>query len=136
MNPAGNIATPNLLIPVSLGELMDRISILEIKEQRMKDPVRHANVARELALLTGVLEQIGGCPSNPAMMGLREVNNALWELENRVRQLEREGGFGPDFVAVAREIHRLNDVRHELKRGVSLAGGSLLIEEKDYFTDL
>jgi len=134
MNSSDTQTRQTVLIPVSLGELVDRISILEIKQQHMSDPGRLANVERELALLNRVLQQHGRSVSDPQMAPLREVNNALWELENRVRQLERDGVFGRQYVAIAREIHRSNDIRHELKRSISLGGDSLLVEEKEYST--
>ena len=132
MNSSDAQTRQTVLIPVSLGELMDRISILEIKQQQMSDPGRLANVTRELALLNGVLQQHGRSASDPRMAPLREVNKLLWELENRVRHLERDGVFGRQYVAIAREIHRSNDIRHELKRSISLDGDSLLVEEKEY----
>lgn len=121
-----------LLIPVSLGELIDRISILEIKRQRVTDPRRRANVQRELALLMRALEQSGHAIDDAQMQPLRQVNAVLWELENRIRRLEQEGVLGEEYIAVARDIHLNNDVRHELKRSISLASASLLVEEKEY----
>lgn len=121
-----------LLIPVSLGELLDRITILELKQQRVRDPERRLNITREFAELTRILELQGFSLENSALSPLRDVNSALWDLENRIRLLDSEGIHNEDFTHVAREIHRLNDIRHALKREINMACGSSVVEEKEY----
>ena len=125
-------SSPNLLIPVSMGELMDRISILELKHRRMTEPTRRANVERELGLLTRVLEQSGRSRRDPALDPLRQINASLWDLENRIRILERDGTRRDTYIEAARDIHRLNDTRHAIKRNISVATGSAVVEEKEY----
>ena len=126
----------SLLIPISLGELLDRVSILELKQQRVSDSERLRNVTREFALLTGILEKNGYALSDPALQPLRAVNSQLWDLENRIRLLDRKGNHEGEFIQVAREIHRLNDIRHELKHRINLACGSSVVEEKEYSPEL
>lgn len=132
MQQSNALPENSLLIPISLGELLDRVSILELKQQRVSDPERRRNVIRELVLLTGILEKKGFALSDPALQPLRAVNSQLWDLENRIRLLDRNGDHGEEFIQVAREIHRLNDIRHELKRNINLACGSWVVEEKEY----
>ncbi len=132
MNSADANAPIMLSIPVSLGELADRISILEIKSRRVTDPSRRDNVLRELALLNRALAQSGCRLAESELDGLRRVNGRLWQLEDRIRRLDREGVAGDEYLEVAREIHRRNDIRHGLKRTISLNAGSLLVEEKEY----
>jgi hypothetical protein len=122
----------SVLIPISLGELLDRVSILELKQQRISDSERRLNVTREFTLLTRILQMNGFVLSDAALQPLREVNTQLWDLENRIRLLDREGNHDGEFIQVAREIHRLNDIRHELKHGINLACGSSVVEEKEY----
>lgn len=117
-----------LLAPCSIGDLLDRITILRIKVQRSAAAQRE-NVQREL-------DQLSACwPTLKAydeaeMAELAAVNLQLWEVEDRLRAAEAAGGFGPDFVADARSVYRLNDLRAGLKRRVNLRLGSALIEEK------
>ena len=136
MQQSNALPENSLLIPISLGELLDRISILELKQQRVSDPERRRNVLRELALLTGILEKKGFVISDPALQPLRAVNSQLWDLENRIRSLDRKGDHGEKFIQVAREIHHLNDLRHELKHSINLACGSWVVEEKEYSPEI
>lgn len=117
---------------MSLGELIDRISILELKHVRMTDGERHAHVRHELELLTEVLERQGLSLSDPNWDALRQVNAQLWDMENRIRDLDRRGCWNQEFIEVARAIHHLNDNRHELKREISLSLAAGLVEEKHY----
>ena len=122
-------------VPVSVGELFDKISILQIKQQRMKDAAQVANVRRELALLE---ETAGKLPVRDAaaLASLREqlfaVNAGLWDLENTVRALSRAGEHGAAFVAAARSIYDGNDRRAAIKRDINRLLGSTLVEEKDH----
>lgn len=120
-------------VPVSWGELIDKITILEIKSVRIDDPVKQANVARELSLLADRLATI---PMPPAVDGLtaelKAVNLALWEIEDEIRDCERAGDFGPRFVELARSVYRTNDRRAALKKDINAALGSAIVEEKSY----
>jgi hypothetical protein len=121
------------LVPVSWGELFDKITILEIKTERLPTAPARANAVRELALLRQVAN--GAAPS-PALDGavrqLSRVNRQLWEVEDAIRLCERDGNFGLGFVALARSVYQQNDERAALKRRISLLLSSALVEEKSY----
>jgi hypothetical protein len=120
-----------LRVPVSLGELIDKITILEIKAQRLEGPAV-ANVRRELELLNAVLADADLSPDPALVEQLREVNRSLWTIEDEIREQERRGDFGPAFIALARAVYRTNDHRAALKRSLNERHGSALIEEKSY----
>ncbi len=116
------------LIPVSWGELADKISILEIKRERLRAPDAVANVMRELAALMRVLEPVGpGIATERA--ALAAVNTRLWEIEDAIREKEAAQDFGPDFVALARAVYRENDERGRVKAAINRRLGSALVEE-------
>ena len=121
-------------VPVSFGELIDKITILEIKEQRITDHGKLANVRHELALLVAARD--AGIPPSGELdrlcAGLAHVNEALWDTEDRIRDCERAGDFGPRFVELARSVYRSNDQRAAFKRQINELLGSCLIEEKSY----
>ena len=125
-----------LLIPASVGELIDKITILEIKQQRIADPVKQHNVARELeALLQVVQQQELGYPSSAlAELGaaLSAVNQQLWQIEDDIRDCERQADFGPRFIELARSVYQRNDERAAIKRRINEQCGSDLVEEKSY----
>jgi len=124
----------SLLAPVSAGELLDKITILEIKSERIVDPVKSANVGRELDALMEIAEREGlvGVDMNAPLNELRAVNEALWDVEDALRDHERRGEFGLRFVELARSVYRHNDRRAEIKRLINVQVGSMLIEEKSY----
>ncbi len=123
-------------IEVSCGELCDKITILEIKSERIADPAKRANVARELDGLMRVWASLdlGAVADEVAATrrALREVNEKLWVIEDDIRQLERERRFDADFIALARAVYQVNDERARLKRRVDELLGSRLVEEKSY----
>jgi hypothetical protein len=128
-------------VEVSAGELLDKISILEIKSDRIKDPVKLANVETELSVLEDVVRQKLGLSEQVRVIcqKLRSVNEALWEIEDRIRQCEMKNNFGPEFVKLARSVYQQNDLRAELKKQLNKLLGSRLVEEKsyaEYSTDL
>jgi hypothetical protein len=121
-------------VEVSPGELVDRITILEIKEGRLEDPDKRAAVRAQLAALRrayseAVAERAG---LSDLVAGLRAVNEALWEAEDGLRVCERAGDFGPRFVALARSVYLRNDERSALKQRVNDLLGSDLGEPKAY----
>lgn len=121
-------------VPVSLGELADKVSILEIKAARIVDPARRANVARELDALRQAWAD-AALPELEALDGWAElvkVNTALWEIEDEIRAHELRQDFGPRFVELARAVYVTNDRRAAIKRAINLALGSALVEEKSY----
>lgn len=129
-------ASASLLIPAAVGELVDKLTILEIKAERIPDPKKLANVNRELGLLNRFKEShdISG-PRLDALAGeLKAVNAILWDTEEDIRQCERRGDFGPAFVELARRVYVTNDKRAALKRDINALFGSAIVEEK-YFTE-
>lgn len=126
--------TPELLVPVSIGELIDKITILEIKAARIADPQKVVNVRHELALLEGIrAERIASSAELDALTGeLKDVNTQLWDIEDHIRDFEREQSFGQPFVDLARSVYRSNDRRAAVKRRINELFGSSIVEEKSY----
>jgi hypothetical protein len=114
-----------------MGELLDKISILEIKAERLRAPESIANTERELALLRGVAGTIppGAAPLRAALLA---VNTRLWRIEDQIRAKEAAGDFGPGFVALARSVYRENDERSRIKQALNRILKSALVEEKQY----
>jgi hypothetical protein len=119
-------------VPTSWGELIDKITILEIKVERLSTEQARANAAKELALLREVAKPALAADVQALMARLKSVNQALWEIEDRIRDHERSGTFDDAFIALARSVYKRNDERGEVKRALNLALGSELIEEKSY----
>jgi Family of unknown function (DUF6165) len=123
-----------LLVPISVGELFDKIAILELKERAIADPAARANVRRELAALEAVRQrEVALSPELIALRSeLQEVNRRLWQVEDEIRAHERRGQFDAGFVALARSVYRENDRRALLKRQINELSGSEIVEEKSY----
>jgi hypothetical protein len=123
-----------ILAPISAGELIDKITILRVKAERIGDPAKEANVVRELRLLEGLAAEV--LPRTPALADLTAeltvVNAALWDIEDGKRDCERRQDFGPEFVRLARAVYIENDRRAAIKRAINEATGSDLVEEKSY----
>lgn len=121
-------------VPLSPGELLDKLTILRIKAERIASPDQRANVRRELALLEEVWrDEVPGAPElREEEAALARVNAALWDVEDALREREAAQRFDAEFVALARSVYRHNDERAEIKRRVNLKLGSPLIEEKSY----
>ncbi len=122
------------LIPVSAGELVDKITILEIKSERMTDPQKLRNVRLELETLRQAWQ---GSPLAEAEVGaqqqkLKTINEQLWEIEDRIRVKESTGSFDGEFIELARSVYLNNDERARVKREINELLGSKLIEEKSY----
>ena len=118
------------VIPVSWGELLDRISILHIKVERLRDPDGRANAGRELALLRPLAAGAQGVAELSA--ALLAVNTRLWRIEDLIREKEAARDFGPEFVALARAVYRENDERGRIKQAINRVLRSALVEEKQY----
>jgi len=120
-------------IPVSVGELFDKITILRIKAARLSDPGQVANVRRELAELEAVAAGVPGSAELDALVArLQAINDALWDVEDGKRAHEREGRFDADFIELARRVYKENDQRAALKREINRVTGSTLVEEKSH----
>ena len=126
--------TKGIEIPVAIGELIDKISILEIKIDRFADVIKTRNARTELDLLVGCRDRsIAPSETLSALSSrLKEVNGRIWDLEDAIRDCERRSDFGVAFVTVARRIYHANDERAAIKREINLVAGSNLIEEKSY----
>ena len=120
-----------ILIPVSVGELVDKITILQIKANRFSGEAL-VNVQRELALLESVLESCGMELPTKLVEALSEINQRLWTIEDAIREREASNCFDARFIELARSVYRCNDQRAALKRQINTATGSQLIEEKGY----
>jgi hypothetical protein len=128
----GGSAPPR--VPVSAGELLDKISILEIKMERLTDEAQRRNVAHELELLQGVRQESFAVDADVEThaAGLKQVNLQLWDVEDEIRLCEKAGDFGQRFVELARSVYRLNDQRSMLKRQINEMLHSPIVEEKSY----
>jgi hypothetical protein len=126
--------TPNARIPVSWGELIDKITILEIKAERLGTSAAVANALRELALLTEATETIAKPPAELADLkaALRNVNRRLWDIEDAIRQKEAMQSFDAGFIDLARAVYRNNDERTRIKRAINDLLRSDIVEEKQY----
>ena len=123
-----------LAVPVSYGELLDKISILEIKAERIADAAKRANVRDELDLLnaTWIAHPAAAIDIAPERAALKAVNAALWDIEDRIRLQEKAQDFGAEFIRLARAVYFRNDERAAIKRAINLKLGSRLVEEKSY----
>ncbi len=124
----------NIKVPVSPGEVLDKITILEIKSERMTDPEKVANVGVELALLKETWnETIRDTEDIQKLHAqLKKINGALWEIEDDIRDKERAKEFDKRFIELARAVYVTNDRRSEIKKQLNLHLGSEIIEEKSY----
>lgn len=118
-------------VPISWGELVDKITILEIKAERIDDPKKLANVTRELWLLNRKLSPVAQQVLR-LKLRLKDVNTKLWDIEDEIRDCEREQNFGPRFIELARAVYVTNDQRADVKREINFALSSELVEEKSY----
>jgi peptide methionine sulfoxide reductase MsrA len=118
-----------ITVPVSVGEVLDKISILQIKSERITNPDKLSNVVRELTYLA---EAVKYRRYSELETELKQVNEALWDVEDKLRIAEKRQDFGDNFIALARSVYVLNDQRAEIKRQINLIAGSELVEEKSY----
>lgn len=123
-----------LLVPISPGELIDKITILEIKSARIADEQKLHNVRTELSLLTDTWKAspYASTDISEEWAGLREVNARLWDIEDDIRDKERDGAFDERFIELARAVYVTNDERAAIKRRINARLGSTLVEEKSY----
>lgn len=122
------------LVPTSVGELLDKISILKIKQEKITDVQKLANINRELT----ELESIWISTQNPTIdleelsEQLKTVNSALWDIEDKIREKESTDSFDQEFIELARSVYKQNDLRAALKKEINLRSGSAFVEEKSY----
>lgn len=122
--------------PISLGELVDKITILEIKQVKISDPDKLHNVKHERDVLSQKLDQLlsddDRLKLEPLKKALKEINESLWVIEDDIRDCERDKAFGQLFIDLARSVYITNDRRAAVKKDINLAFGSELVEEKSY----
>ena len=127
----GRLKTP--LTPISWGELIDKITILEIKSVEIVKELARTNVLKELLLLQGIADKHGVCGDIADLeRDLKAVNSALWRIEDAIREKERRGEFDAEFIELARSVYKRNDERALIKRQINNIFDSELVEEKSY----
>ncbi len=119
------------MAPISVGELLDKISILEIKESFARDPIKLKNIRTELEELRKLYIE-SSSEIEELYQQLKTVNNDLWHIEDYKRSCERDKNFGDGFVNAARSVYIKNDLRAAIKKKINLATNSHIIEEKIY----
>lgn len=128
------MASDTILTPVSPGEVLDKITILEIKAERITDPEKLKNVRYELSILAEV--KASHIPQSDELdehFGkLKKTNQALWDIEDDIRICEKNNDFGESFVSLARSVYMTNDVRAAIKKDINQLLGSHIVEEKSY----
>ncbi len=122
--------------PISLGELIDKITILEIKAVHIGDEAKLKNVTHELNVLNNKIDELldaaGKTKLEPLKKSLKDINQELWIIEDDIRDCERDKDFSDKFIQLARAVYFTNDKRAAVKKDINLAFGSELIEEKSY----
>lgn len=122
------------MIPVSWGELIDKITILEIKSERLTDTMALSNVRNELALLNRIFSEPGDAAARLGELKtqLRKINETLWVIEDSIREKEKSKSFDGEFIELARSVYVNNDERARVKKEINKSLGSDLVEEKSY----
>ena len=123
-----------LQVPVSVGEVLDKITILQIKLAHISDANKRVNIQNELDALLPLVAADGFATDEMQglMAELKSVNEALWDIEDDIREKEAAKNFDTEFIKLARAVYVTNDKRAEIKKQINLATGSALIEEKSY----
>ena len=123
-----------ILVPVSFGELLDKIAILQIKSERMSDAAKLANVRNELSALDATWAAHPASQQDIAGLRaeLKAVNERLWVIEDDIRLKEKAQAFDEEFIELARSVYFQNDIRARVKKDINLALGSAYVEEKSY----
>jgi hypothetical protein len=130
----GMAMAPRIEVPISVGELVDKVTILEIKSEQIPDAGKQANIRREFDALERVLKPL--LTATPVLADLkaelRSINETLWRIEDDIRDCERRRDFGDRFIELARSVYQTNDRRAATKRRIDELTGSDLVEEKSY----
>ena len=119
-------------IEISIGEVVDKVTILSIKLAKFKDKVKFVNVKKEYDLLYPKIEEKGITDESDEFIKLKKVNLKLWHIEDDIRIKESRQEFDDDFIRLARSVYFENDDRARIKKGINLKYGSALVEEKEY----
>ncbi len=122
-----------MIIEISIGEAFDRLTILKIKSEKIKDEAKLTNVMKEYFYLQNLLsEELDVNEDNDDFKRLLEINQTLWDVEDLLREYEAKKDFGFEFIELARSVYVLNDDRARVKKEINLAYGSQFVEEKSY----
>ena len=123
-----------IIVEVSIGELLDKISILEIKQEKIKDPEKLKFISNEHSILKNQLENNikSDDKLNKLFQSLKEINAKLWVIEDDKRQCEKDKNFGEKFIKLSRDVHFLNDDRAKIKLEINNHTGSIIKEIKEY----
>ena len=123
-----------IIVEVSIGELLDKISILEIKQEKIKDPEKLRFIKNEYSILKDQLEKNVKSDDklNNLYQSLKEINAKLWVIEDDKRQCEKDKDFGEKFIKLSRDVHFLNDNRAQIKLEINNHTGSVIKEIKEY----
>ncbi|MDY0151620.1 MAG: DUF6165 family protein [Candidatus Cloacimonas sp.] len=119
-------------IEIANGEIVDRVTILEIKLQKVKAADKLVNITAEYDVLLPAMHEIGITAKSTVYQELLKTNNALWEIEDKLRVKEAAKAFDNEFIQLARSVYYQNDIRAALKKQINIATGSKIVEEKDY----
>lgn len=119
-------------IEISIGELVDKVSILSIKSEKIKFEEKLKNIRKEFDLLNKSMEEIGISIDSEDFKKLKKVNLQLWDIEDKIRKKETDKEFDDEFISLARSVYFINDERAAIKKRINLKFGSELIEEKEY----
>ena len=123
-----------ILAEISAGELIDKITILEIKKEKIKDPIKNKEVNKELYSLNQTFKKYISNPSgiNKLIVDLKNINLKLWDIEDGKRTFEKDNNFGNDFIELARNVYKFNDKRAKIKLAINNVLGSNIREVKSY----
>ena len=125
-----------ILAEISVGELFDKITILNIKTQKINDTEKIINIKNELNFLNNQASNINVKDQDKLRQNidkLQSINEELWDIENHKRECEANKNFGEDFVQLSRDVHFKNDIRAQIKKEINLLTDSVIVEEKEYF---
>lgn len=117
-------------VPTSIGEVIDKITILQIKAEKIIDKTKLDNVQKELGLLVALTDNVY-IPQDLVLL-LKKTNEQLWDIEDSIRLCEKNGSFGQQFIELARAVYSTNDQRASIKKEINMLTGSELVEEKHY----
>jgi hypothetical protein len=122
-----------MIIEISIGEAFDRLTILKIKSEKIKDEAKLTNVIKEYFYLLNLMkEELEVDEDNEDFKRLLNINSKLWVVEDKLREYEKSHEFGDDFIKLARSVYLLNDARAMIKKEINLGYGSQFVEEKSY----
>lgn len=123
-----------IYLQTSIGEFLDKLTILQIKSERIHDPAKKSNIGYELDVLEQTWQQFDyqGPALEDDIAHLKEINEVLWDIEDQIREKEGRQKFDDEFIALARRVYLTNDERARIKKQINLKSGSQLLEEKSY----